>query len=301
MAAETSRTPPAHGVYIPGAAQEPAVLAAFEALTGAPVGIVHWYQPWGYDERQPWYQPVLDQPALRRVAAHGATPLITWEPRGPVASAGGRDPSRVSTILSGQFDSYIDEWARGLKSFGLPVYLRPFHEMNNAAQPWAYGQNGNSAADEIAAWRYVHDRFARIGANNVLWVWSPNTENTQVSFAQLYPGDDYVNWLAVDGYNGGTQLNWGGWLSPVQLFDRSYRSLVALSPSRPIMIAETSTVEQGGSKATWIKELFNDLPAAFPNVQAIVWFHTDTTARGEADWRVNTTAAALDAFKAAQL
>jgi hypothetical protein len=290
---------PARGVYVPGAAQDPALLAAFEALAGAPVDIVHSYQPWGFDEGQPGYQPVLDQQALRRVAAHGATPMITWEPRGPVASAGGRDPSRVATISSGYFDSYIDDWARGLKSFGRPVYLRPFHEMNNPSQAWAYGQNGNTAADEIAAWRYVHDRFERLGATNVLWVWSPNTENTQVAFAQLYPGDRYVDWLGVDGYNGGTQLDWGGWLSPMQVFDRSYRSLVALSPTKPIMIAETSSVEQGGSKATWIQQLFHELPLAFPNVQAIVWFQADLTVRGEANWRLDTTPGALEAFRAA--
>ncbi|MGI9146986.1 MAG: glycoside hydrolase family 26 protein [Chloroflexota bacterium] len=296
VAAELSRAPLTHGVYVPGGAQNAALLSAFEVQTGAPAGIVHWYQPWGASQ-DPWYQPALDVEALRQVTAHGALPLITWEATGAVASAGGLDPSRVRTIVGGQFDTYVDEWARGLKAFGKPVYLRPFHEMNNPAYAWAYGQSDNTAADEVAAWRYVHDRFAHIGASNVVWVWSPNTENTQVALSELYPGDGYVDWLGVDGYNGGTQLSWGGWLSPQQVFGRSYASLTALSPAKPIMIAETSSVEQGGSKADWIQELFRDLPAAFPNVRAIVWFQADTTARGEADWRAGTSQSALDAFR----
>jgi beta-mannanase len=171
--------------------------------------------------------------------------------------------------------------------------------MNNPGYLWAYGQNGNTARDLIAAWRYVHERFARVGASNVMWVWSPNTETDQVSFRDLYPGDAYVDWLGVDGYNGGTQLGWGGWRSPQDVFRRSYRSLVALNPTKPIMIAETSTVEQGGDKAQWIDDLFNSLPSTFVNVRAIVWFQADHTTRGEADWRVNSSGAALKAYQAA--
>lgn len=282
------------GAYIPGGAQDMTLLDSFEMMIGHRIAFVPWYQPWGYSSG--WYSAPLDITALNAAAARGATPLITWEAWGPV---NGHDPSHVANILSGQFDAYIDSWAYGLQAFGKPVYLRLFHEMNNQSYPWAYGTNGNSADDLINAWRYVHDRFARAGATNVRWVWSPNTENSLVTFSDLYPGDAYVDWFGVDGYNGGTALPWGGWLTAQQVFERSYRSFQALNAGKPIMIAETSSVEQGGSKAQWITDLFaTALPQAFPNVHAIIWFDEDLAAKGQANWKVDSSATALQSFSA---
>lgn len=283
------------GVYIPQAAQNTTLLDAFEQAIGSRMAIVHWYQPWGYT--QGWYSSPLDVAALNAVAARGSIPMITWEAWG---SINGVDPSHVANIPTGAFDAYIDSWAQGLKSFGKPVYLRLFHELNNQSYPWAYGVNGNTAQDLIAAWRYVHDRFARIGAANVQWVWSPNTENTLIAFNALYPGDAYVDWLGVDGYNGGSALAWGGWLSAQEVFDRSYRSFQAINASKPVMIAETGSAEQGGSKPNWITDLFTaTLPQAFPNVRAVVWFDDNLSAQGQADWRVNSSQQSMQAFSQA--
>jgi beta-mannanase len=294
-------TPPAlsvrMGVYIPGGAQDTTLLDQFEAMTSQRMAIVHWYQPWGYTNG--WYAASLDTNALNAAAARGATPLITWEAWGTI---NGVDPSHVANIPTGAFDDYIDTWAQGLKAFGKPVYLRLFHEMNFQGYPWAYGVNGNTAQDLVAAWRYVHDRFVRIGAANVQWVWCPNPENGLVPFSAIYPGDAYVDWFGTDVYNGGTQFDWGGWLSAQQLADQTYRTFLSLSPSKPVIFAEASSVEQGGSKAQWITDLFLQAPAAFPNLRAIVWFDDNATTVDPrnlpvADWRVNTSLTALQAFR----
>ncbi len=280
------------GVYIPGAAQDTTLLDSFEGAAGKRMGIVHWYQPWGYTKG--WYSSPLDVAALAAVAARGATPMITWEAWGPID---GVDPSHVANIPTGAFDTYIDAWAQGLKAFGQPVYLRLFHELNNQNYPWAYGMNGNTAEDLIAAWRYVYDRFARIGAANVRWVWSPNTENDLVPFSALYPGDAYIDWFGVDGYNGGSVLAWGGWLPAQEIFARSYRSFQAINASKPVMIAEIGSVEQGGSKPNWITDLFTaTLPNAFPNIRAVVWFDDNLSNKGQADWRVESSQMSLQAF-----
>jgi beta-mannanase len=285
------------GVYIPGAAQDTTLLDAFEEMAEKRMAIVHWYQPWGYTNG--WYAPPLDVAALNAVAGRGAMPMITWEAWGPI---NGVDPAHVANILTGAFDDYIDGWAYGLKAFGTQAYLRLFHEMNFQGYPWAYGTNGNTAQDLVAAWRYVHDRFARVGATNVQWVWSPNPENGLVPFSAIYPGDAYVDWFGTDIYNGGAQFDWGGWLSAQQIFAQTYRAFQALSASKPVIFAEASSVEQGGSKAQWITDLLVKTPGAFPNLRAIVWFHDNFTtidARNLpiADWRVNTSPAALQAFR----
>jgi hypothetical protein len=285
------------GVYIPGAAQDTERLGAFEALVGQPVGIVQWYQPWGADySHGSAYQPQLDVRALQSVSERGATPLITWEAWGTV---NGSDPSRVETIPTGVYDAYIDSWATGLRDFGRPVYLRLFHELNNQSYPWAYGNNGNSAADLIAAWRYVHDRFEAAGATNVEWVWAPSTENQLVPFRDIYPGDDYVDWLGVDGYNGGTIYPewWGGWVTPIEVFAASMASFAAIDATKPVMIVETSTVEQGGSKADWIEELYVELPERFPQLRAILWFNAAWGPDDRANWLVDSSPASLAAYR----
>jgi beta-mannanase len=288
---------PLWGVYIPDAPQNPHVLNDFESMVGARPDIVHWYQSWATNGADLDAGLPFDADALDEVNARGAIPMVTWEAWGSIH---GQRPAQLASIPTGAYDTYIDGVARDLKAFGKPVFLRPFHEMNNAVYPWSVGQSGNTADDLMRAWGYMHDRFTRIGATNVLWVWSPNAENDALPFADIYPGDQYVDWLAVDAYNGGAQLPWGGWLMPRQLFRRSYLSLTKLSTDKPIMIAETASVDQSGARANWIAELYNGVPSLYSRVDAIVWFQADTTSRGEADWRIlQTTPDSLAAFKTA--
>jgi beta-mannanase len=288
---------PLWGVYIPAAPQNPRVLNDFESMVGARPDIVHWYQSWGTNGADLDAGLPFDTDALDEIKARGAIPMVTWEAWGSIHA---QRPAQLASIPTGAYDTYIDAVAQDLEAFGKPVFLRPFHEMNNAVYPWSVGQSGNTADDLIRAWRHMHDRFTRIGATNVLWVWSPNAENDALPFADIYPGDQYVDWLAVDAYNGGAQLPWGGWLMPRQLFRRSYLSLTKLSTDKPIMIAETASVDQSGARANWIAELYNRVPSLYRRVDAIVWFQADTTSRGEADWRIlQTTPDALAAFKSA--
>ena len=67
------------------------------------------------------------------------------------------------------------------------------------------------------------------------WVWSPNAFSAGASWpslASLYPGDSYVDWVALDGYNDGTDTNAGsgGWQSFTQLFGYSYDALSSADP-----------------------------------------------------------------------
>jgi beta-mannanase len=274
---------------------------SFETSVGRQMEIVDWRQPWGDDVAVGEYRPALDTEALGRAAARGAIPLVTWELFG---RRSGLDVARLTNITSGHFDAYIDSWAIGLKNYGRPIYLKFMHEMNGHWFPWSAGVNGNTAQDVINAWRYVHDRFTRAGATNVLWVWCPNQEEnfgtyTFYPFSHLYPGSGYVDWFGVDGFNWGTSRPGSYWAWPNDLFRYSFQRFAALDPSRPIMIAETGSAEVGGNKATWITRLYTDLPQEFPAVRAIVYFNDDGTPRGEPDWRVTTSNAALQAFRTA--
>jgi len=275
---------------VSGAPWDPAKLDEFAALAGARPSIAMWYQDWA----SPGVRE-FDPAKMDAVAARGAVPMVTWEPwdhRGGVA----QPDFALRAILAGKHDAYVRQWARDAARWGRPMYLRFAHEMNGNWYPWSPGVNGNTRAEYAQAWRYVARIFKQERAANVRWVWSPNVACGGCSpFADLYPGDAVVDWVGLDGYNWGASQSWSRWQEFEPLFRASYDALAALT-TRPMMVAETGASELGGDKATWIRQaLLSDIPARFPRVQAVVWFHENK----ETDWRINSSPAALAAYAAA--
>ena len=270
------------GVATEGGPTDTAGLAAFESHAGKKVSLYS-------DYRSFYYDPNFPTAAADAVRSRGETPMITWEPWDPRSGSASQPAYSLAAIASGAQDALISRWASQVKGWGQPLWLRFAHEMNGDWYPWAEKVNGNRPGDYVAAWRHVHDIFQRAGVTNVTWVWSPNVlmPNTP-SLASLYPGDAYVDWLGVDGYN------WGGssWQSFDSVFGSTLAELHRLS-SKPIVIGETASSEAGGSKAQWIQQLFAGM-ARDSSIKAFVWFNL----KKEADWRIESSPAAQQAFSA---
>ncbi|MBG6225487.1 hypothetical protein IWX63_002059 [Arthrobacter sp. CAN_A2] len=257
-------------------------LDAVAALAGEAPSLVLSYK----DFNQP--APIAELDAVR---ARGAETLLTWE---PWTWGGGTEQPAYSLdrIAAGEFDAHLRAWGTDLGRWGQPVYLRFAHEMNGNWYPWAAGVNGNTAGDYIAAYRHVHDVVASTGATNISWVWNPNVPYWgSTPLDQLYPGAEYVDIVALDGYNWGTSQSWTSWQEPEALFGDGIAQLRKLAPGTPIMIAETASSEIGGSKPQWISTLFRYVSAQ-QDVVALVWFHIAK----ETDWRIDSTTASADAF-----
>ncbi len=271
--------PVALGVSISNPAA-PADLQDYVRSVGRNPAIVMWFQ--NFDE------PLFYPKQLPAVAALGAVPMITWEPS---HSGGVSIPLR--DIAAGKYDDYLRQAAAAAASWRKPLLVRFAHEMNLRGSPWGPGVDGNTAANYVAAWQHVVSIFRHAGATNVLWVWSPNVEcGGACPFADFYPGDAWVDWVALDGYNY-SSIDGMPWMSVSQIFGSSYDDLTELT-NKPVMIAETASTEVGGDKAAWITQgLLKDLPTRLPRVRAVVWFQRNK----ETDWRVNSSAAALDAFR----
>ncbi|MGH2586244.1 MAG: glycoside hydrolase family 26 protein [Dehalococcoidia bacterium] len=280
--------PIALGAYISGAPASPAQIDAYTSLTGVAPSVVMWYVGWGASDHGEF-----DPAEMNAVTAHGAIPMVTWMPwdheRGPT-----QPTFSLKTIVTGNHDAYIRRWAAAAAAWGQPLYLRFAHEMNGTWYPWSPGLNGNTSADYIAAWRHVHGIFQQEGAGNVRWVWSPNVLTHGAGpFTEVYPGDAYVDWVALGGYNFGPTQPYQVWRSLAEVFGHSYDALAAMT-SKPMMIAETASAEIGGNKAGWItRGLLSEVPSRLPRVRAVIWFHENK----EADWRINSSPATLTAFR----
>jgi beta-mannanase len=269
------------GAFVPSSPQSGMVAVHdLEDALGRQLDIVMFYQAWGDDS-----SPDVDPTWLAEATQGGRDVLLTWEPwvpGGPVDQPG----YRLRRIVDGDLDRYIRSWARGLAAYGGPVYLRPMHEMNGNWYPWSGVVNGNSPQLYRSAWRHIHDVFARNGADNVRWVWSPNAADVPVTnrFERYFPGPRYVDVVALDGYNWGTCVpEYGGWQSFDHIFGSAYRRLTELT-SKPVWIAETASAPDGGDKSRWVDEMFGSIARRFPKIRAVVWFDSQK----ECDWRLTS-------------
>jgi hypothetical protein len=218
----------------------------------------------------------------------GRTPMITWW------------GIKYAPVLDGSQDQLILSRARGLRELAHEVLLRWGPEMNGWWYQTGGAVNGNNPDGYVATWRHLHDLFVSAGATNVSWVWAPNSvsqpggenERSWNNWRHYYPGDDYVDWVGIDGYNWGSAASGSSWRWPAEIFDPVYNDYAG---RKPIMLAETASVEEGGDKAEWIRRLqdwFEHRPAA----QALVWFDTDES-RSRYDWRIDSSPQSMAAFR----
>lgn len=242
-----------------------------ESELGRRLDVVHWFMNWSHE-----WDPAL----LAPLAATGRMPMISWQSHN----------APVRDIAAGHFDDYIRSWAEGAAAFDGRIYLRPFPEMNGSWTPW----NGDPAG-LVQAWQRIVDIFDRAGAHNVRWVWSPNvTDEPRTAgnaMEAYYPGSDYVDVLALDGYNWGDVREYIGWRSFEDIFAEGYDRVIALG-SQPVWIAETASAEIGGNKGEWVQDMFTT--HSFPALEAIVWFDEDK----ETDWRIGSSWNSLSSFQA---
>jgi beta-mannanase len=125
----------------------------------------------------------------------------------------------------------------------------------------------------------------------VVWAWCPNVTDTHGgnrTTMDYYPGDAYVDWTGVDGYNWGTTN--GGWQTFQQVFQDIYPLLAA--KKKPILIGEMASAEAGGDKAKWIDDIIPTLRARFPLIKGVVWFDINK----ETDWRISSSPASEASF-----
>jgi len=272
--------PVALGAFIWGASSNPKLIDAYARMTGAMPRIVMWYQAWASDYSG------FSTSFANAVRSRGATPMVSWEPSaGPT-----NDPNwTLATIISGKHDAYIRSWTHAVAAWGHELYVRLMYEMNGNWAPWCVNANGNSPIETIQAWRHVVDIARAQGATNIRWVWSPNVNNDGLGlpFVDLYPGDAYVDWVALDAYNFDDSTHKFSW--PYYLYSYSL-SLIRNFTNKPFFIAEIGCTQKS-YKPNWVSRV----PAASQRLgaKAVVWFNENM----KKEWRLDSSAATLSAAK----
>lgn len=271
-------------------------ISTFESHAGKRISLYSWGQPWYSGGYKQFETGVYDL-----IRNRGSIPIIDW--RSWDASLGVTQPNfTLASIINGNHDTFIHQWAHAAAAWGHPFFLRFDTEMNGNWYNYSEVTNGNSQGQFVLAWRHVHDIFVQEGATNATWVWSPVTKFPELpyssQFAELYPGDAYVDWTAMDGYNW-SYAHGDPWRTFSDIFTPTYTDLTTLFPSKPIMITEHASDDRNtdgtpGPKDQWITdELTTQLPNNFPQIKGIIWFNWDVD---NAHWVIEEPLAAQNAF-----
>jgi hypothetical protein len=250
---------------------------SFEQMIGRRLAIDHRY--WGWRQRWPSDYERWD-------VREGRIPMVSW-----VYKRAGK----LRRINSGSWDRVIRRHATRVRRFGHPLFLRWGWEMNNNHAPWSGYQNGRDPEKFVRSWRRIVRIFRRVGARNAVFVWCPSRKSDPAvpwnAARHYYPGDRYVDWVCTEAYNWGTIQDWSSWHDFAWLVGPNYRRF---ADRKPMMIGESGSAEQGGSKAAWILQAGDQMSSAFPNIAAYVWFNKVDQ---NVDWRVNSSQASLDAYR----
>jgi hypothetical protein len=234
--------------------------------------------------------------------ANGRIPMVSW---------GGAD---VDLIVNGKYDAAIDAAAQRFQALGAPFFLRWFWEPDGTRPSKA--DLSKTPEKYIAAWRYIHDRFAKAGNTNAVWVWcpvsldfyppsgqtstdptlAPNHAINPLGAQPYYPGDDVVDWMCADGYNWAPNKP-GTRYEPFQeLFQAFYNWSVP--HNKPLMVGETGVQENNpGDKANWIKAMHVSLTQHYPNIVAWLYFDTQNANGLNNEWWLESDAGAYQAWK----
>jgi len=252
-----------------------ATLDAYIGRTGHHPAILHDYRN--------ITDPLLTDAEIANVKAHATTPMITWQ----LYRSGWEGPTiPLADVARGVYDSYIDAACALALEQPFKILIRFAHEMNGDWYGW-----GKQPGEYVAAFRRVAGRLR--AAPNVRTVWCPNVDYGNYPIRPYWPGANFVHWMALDGYNWGPGGGPGKWQTLREVFEPSYRTLQGLS-QRPIMLGEVASVEAGGDKNTWIRGGFlRAIPNHLPRIKAAVWYDRPQ----ERDWRVDSSPAALDAWR----
>jgi len=169
-------------------------------------------------------EPISFQPV------QGADPNALASVQGRLTDQQFRDILTPGTALNKKWIAQVDTIAFYLKELQkahVPVLWRPYHEMNGN---WFWWGNRTGQYSTAALYRQIFDRLVKYHQlNNLIWVWSVDRPTRAgMEFSNFYPGNDYLDILALDVYGSDFKQDY-------------YDGLLALSKGKPVTLAEVGS------------------------------------------------------------
>ena len=269
-----------HGFYYSGNSDDehgvtPKDIARYEQTVGAKTTWVFFSDNW-YESRK------FPAEMCGWIHGLGKVPYVRLMLRSAPEQDRAEKIFTLDAIVAGKFDSDLNQWAKAAKTFGAPMLVEWGTECNGQWFAWNGKWNGKAAgpAKFISAWRHIVTLMRDAGCSNITWVWHVDSSDVPDvawnHFENYYPGDDYVDWLAVSAYG---PLTPGDKEQPGRirdLLDDAYPRLAAISPSKPIILAEFGCTQHHPkiTAADWAQDSLTDLfSGRWPRIVGFCWWN----------------------------
>lgn len=188
------------------------------------------------------------------------------------------------SVANGRYNRYLRSIAKKVKHYHYRVYFSWNHEMQGTC-------NTGTAKDYRASYKRLRRAFRRQHVTNAVWVWTVaagNFNHNPRKAAKYLPR--HVDLIGVDGYNRS-----GEWRTVKQIFGSAHR--FASKRHIRLFVGEIGCAEDKSdpdAKGRWIAHAFDIFKTW--NVAAVLWANVD---RSEGNYRVDTSSAALSAYRQA--
>jgi len=259
------------GAFVPHAKDDlPEKVKAYEKQIGRPLDIVYTYHDMSLAQGERREGQLLTDEE-RRVGKDRLL-LLSWESK--VWGGTAAQQPTWKQIAAGDLDeSVIDVQAKRLKSYGKKVFLSFDLEMDTRTP------KSGTPQDYVRAYRHIHDRFRELGVTNVVWTWITTGYLGHADLIKrMYPGDDYVDWVAYNQYNY-YQCHKADWLSFAQTQRATHDWIRAnISDDKPLMLSEFGTANdptRPRRQADWYAQVPSVLKELTGVKAALQWNYRD--------------------------
>lgn len=153
---------------------------------------------------------------IKQVYDRGGVNTFSWHVNNPLSGKDAWDnpEGTVASVLPGgsqheKFKGWMDNAAeflltlKGSDGKPVPVLYRPYHEFTGNWFWWC--KNTTSPEQFKALWKFTVEYFESKGVHNLIYVYNTSDSNveTEADFMEYYPGDEWVDVVSFDIYQGG--------------------------------------------------------------------------------------------------
>ncbi|MEX0754833.1 MAG: hypothetical protein WD206_00140 [Actinomycetota bacterium] len=275
-------------------------VTTLEDRTGRRLGMhrifYQWDHPWPTDYDRWSASPTNDGRRGRKL-------FLSWN---AVESSGGRTRYIPwSRIAQGHHDDRIRHRARGVLDFyrrmaakGSDATKRMYLCFNHECEGAVSKQHNGNAEEFKRAWWRIHKIFRQEGAaDKVYWSWTVTAWGLENGHAaKYYPGKDFVDRVAVTGYNWDKCEADRKWRWMGEIIRPSYDW--ARRRGKKLIVAEWGTTESvpgRPSKAEWIANARKTFKSdRWKGLEALLYYNSDS----DCNWWVYSSSSAEKAWRA---
>lgn len=279
-----------HGIYPGGITGEESDLTiddlrSYEEAVGKTAVWVYFSDNW-YEGRA---FPLATASWIR---AAGSLPYIRLMLRSSAEQEKDEPVFKLQAIIDGEFDSDLEAWCAAARDFASPLLAEYGTEVNGEWFAWNGVWNGGGKLDGYGdaaqpdgperfrdASRHIIHICREAGAENITWVFHVNNgdwpEEGWNRLENYYPGDEWIDWLAVSVYGAQTPQD-DYWDEFRPGMDAAYARLQALAADKPVILAEFGVARGNplGDQAAWARAALADLTSRrYPRLIGFSWWN----------------------------